>query len=114
MGHNADKNNNRDHLTNLKPAVDSGFWLFGGATLDQPIKEGEKPQINGSVMLALAESKEEVLNALKEDVYFKSGVWDWDKVCVCSSPSLEVLLFPFHVWYRGILSRGQLIGYSQL
>jgi hypothetical protein len=36
--------------------------------------------MKGSVMLALAESKEEVVKVLKEDVYFKSNVWDWDKV----------------------------------
>lgn len=60
-------------------------------------KEGEGPDIKGSVMLALAESKEEVLEALKADVsgvqrwwrwsadecvqvYSESEVWDWDKV----------------------------------
>lgn len=31
-------------------------------------------------MLAFAESKDDVLKALQEDVYFKEGVWDWNKV----------------------------------
>lgn len=31
-------------------------------------------------MLACAESKDEVLRALKEDVYSQSGIWNWDKV----------------------------------
>jgi hypothetical protein len=31
-------------------------------------------------MLAFADSREEVLKALQEDIYYKSGVWDWDKV----------------------------------
>lgn len=31
-------------------------------------------------MLALADSKEEVMEKLKADVYSESGVWDWDKV----------------------------------
>ncbi|KAI4122104.1 MAG: hypothetical protein LQ347_006624 [Umbilicaria vellea] len=48
--------------------------------LDEAPKEGEGLKINGSVMLALAESKEEVLQALKRDIYCTSGVWDWDKV----------------------------------
>ena len=39
-------------------------------------------KINGSIMLALAESKEEVLAALKEDVYSTAGVWDWEKVTI--------------------------------
>lgn len=33
-------------------------------------------------MLAFAESKDDVLKALQEDVYFKEGVWDWNKVQV--------------------------------
>ena len=48
--------------------------------LEEVPKEGEGPKMKGSVMLALAESREEVLKALQEDIYYKSGVWDWDKV----------------------------------
>jgi len=69
-----------DHLAALKPSVKSGFFVFGGASLDEPVKEGEGPKINGSVMVAVAESKEEVLDKLKADVYYTSGVWDVEKV----------------------------------
>ena len=31
-------------------------------------------------MLALAESREEVIRTLQKDVYFKSGIWNWDQV----------------------------------
>lgn len=48
--------------------------------LERVPEEGEQLQIKGSVMLAQAESKEAVLEALKEDTYSKSGVWDWEKV----------------------------------
>lgn len=44
------------------------------------IKEGEAPKIKGSIMLAFAESKKDVLKALQEDIYFKQGVWNWNKV----------------------------------
>jgi hypothetical protein len=40
---------------------------------------GEKLSIKGSVMLASADSKEEVLEQLKKDVY-ASDVWDLEKV----------------------------------
>ncbi|MCJ1468312.1 hypothetical protein MMC07_006940 [Pseudocyphellaria aurata] len=70
----------RNHIQGLEALVKKGFWTFGGATLDQVPEEGKKLQINGSIMLALAESKEAVLEVLKEDVYCKSGVWDWEKV----------------------------------
>jgi len=53
---------------------------FEGAILEAVQEDGENPKIKGSLMLALAESKEEVLKALQEDVYYKSGIWDWEKV----------------------------------
>lgn len=34
----------------------------------------------GSVMIAHAATKEEVIERLKKDIYTTSGVWDWDKV----------------------------------
>jgi uncharacterized protein len=51
-----------------------------GAMLEEVPKEGEGLKIFGSAMMAHAASKEEVLDVLKQDVYFKSGVWDLDKV----------------------------------
>ncbi|KAJ9619588.1 hypothetical protein H2203_008368 [Taxawa tesnikishii (nom. ined.)] len=69
-----------DHLSNIKTEVENGFWIFGGASMDEVPKEGEGPKINGSVMLALAESKEEVLEKIKQDVYATNGIWDMDKV----------------------------------
>ena len=41
--------------------------------------EGEGPKIKGSIMLAFAETKEDVIKALQDDVYFEEGVWDWKK-----------------------------------
>ena len=69
-----------DHLSNLQPNVDAGLWVLGGASLDEPLKAGEAPKINGSVMLAQADTKEEVLEIIKKDVYATSGVWDESRV----------------------------------
>jgi len=69
-----------DHLSSLKPNVESGLWVFGGAMLDEPLKEGEGMKTNGSVMLAQADTQEEVLEKIKSDVYYKEGVWDDSKV----------------------------------
>lgn len=33
-------------------------------------------------MVAVASSKEEVLEVLKRDIYAENGVWDFSKVCV--------------------------------
>ena len=34
----------------------------------------------GSALVAVAESKEEILNDLKNDIYAREGVWDVEKV----------------------------------
>lgn len=48
--------------------------------LEDVPKEGSPLKINGSVMMAVASSKEEVLEKIKKDVYAGQGVWDMDKV----------------------------------
>lgn len=71
----------QEHLQGLQKDPED-FWLFGGAFLEEPIKEGETPKMKGSAMLIRANTKEEVIERLKNDVYVKGGVWDWDKVQV--------------------------------
>lgn len=53
---------------------------MGGASLDEPVQDGQGPKANGSVMLAVADTKEEVLEKLGKDVYVATGVWDLEKV----------------------------------
>lgn len=48
--------------------------------LEEVIEEGGSPKIKGSLMLAFAESKDDVLEALQEDIYYKEGIWDWKNV----------------------------------
>lgn len=69
-----------DHLKNIKPLVESKFWVMGGASLEEPIKEGETPKMNGSVMIAQADTKDEVLEKIRNDIYYTSGVWDESKI----------------------------------
>ncbi|CAK4033342.1 Hypothetical predicted protein [Lecanosticta acicola] len=70
------------HLEAIKPQVDSGLVVLGGASLDEPLKEGLAPKINGSVVMYEADSEEEVWKAVKSDVYYKEGVWDVEKIKV--------------------------------
>ena len=72
----------RTHLKCIETSADTGFWKVGGALLDKELTGDEIPRIRGSVMVALASSKEEVLAALKEDIYSTAGVWDWEKVTI--------------------------------
>jgi hypothetical protein len=58
------------------------MFVFEGAMLEEPIKEGEAgpPKMKGSAMLIGAKTREEVLERLKKDVYVEHGVWDLSKV----------------------------------
>ncbi|KAF2262308.1 hypothetical protein CC78DRAFT_468301 [Lojkania enalia] len=68
-----------EHLGGLKKDPET-FWLWGGAMLEEPIKEGEPMKFKGSAMLVGAKTREEVVERLKNDVYVKGEVWDWEKV----------------------------------
>jgi uncharacterized protein len=46
----------------------------------QPPVEGHAPSMLGSTLIAVAETKEEVLDKIRSDVYAKEGVWDVEKV----------------------------------
>ncbi|KAL9633391.1 MAG: hypothetical protein Q9164_004730 [Protoblastenia rupestris] len=71
------------HFKELPPKLEDSApcaYKAGGALLEDPIKEGVDLKINGSFLLATAETKEDVIKTLKEDIYTKSGVWDWNKI----------------------------------
>ncbi|KAI5359899.1 hypothetical protein Slin15195_G117580 [Septoria linicola] len=68
------------HLAAIKPHISSGLLVLGGASLDEPLQEGQPPKINGSVLMAEADTKEEVMELVKSDVYYTKGVWDVEKI----------------------------------
>ncbi|SMQ55668.1 unnamed protein product [Zymoseptoria tritici ST99CH_1A5] len=68
------------HLEELKPHIDSGAIVLGGATLDEPLKEGEGMKSNGSVLIIEAESEKEARGIVEGDVYYTSGVWEPESV----------------------------------
>jgi uncharacterized protein YciI len=70
------------HFANLDPKVESGLFKMGGAILTEVPKD-DKPEsmkFCGSTLVVVAESREEVMEALKKDIYSESGVWDLDSV----------------------------------
>ncbi|KAL8701840.1 MAG: hypothetical protein Q9224_000307 [Gallowayella concinna] len=65
------------HLESIKAeAHKSDFWQAGGALLNDVPQPGQRLKIHGSVMLVQAESREEVLHALRRDIYHTSAVWN--------------------------------------
>lgn len=67
---------------------------MGGATLDEPIKEGEPAKINGSALVVSADTHEDVMALIKSDIYFKEGVWDQDKVSSSSAKYRAIEMHP--------------------
>ena len=63
-----------------------------GALLDEVPAEGDALKIQGSAMLALASSKEEVLEQLKNDIYAKSDVWDFSRAGFCVTGNIRFIL----------------------
>ena len=51
-----------------------------GALLEEVPEEGGPLKINGSTLVCVAASKEEIIEILKKDIYSESGVWDFSKV----------------------------------
>lgn len=81
--------------------------------LDKHPAEGESMSFQGSMMMVLAETKEEAEALIKNDIYTKSGVWDLDKaqiipVCVHS------LLLPLSPFGRAIVMRTFLLTCGRL
>ncbi|KAJ8059847.1 hypothetical protein OCU04_011477 [Sclerotinia nivalis] len=68
------------HFEGLKTGLESGFWKMGGAFLSEP-PNGDSPlKFQGSCMIALASSKEEIIEVLKKDIYAENDVWDFSKI----------------------------------
>ncbi|KAK3327118.1 hypothetical protein B0T19DRAFT_420827 [Cercophora scortea] len=76
------------HFAGLKPAMESGLYKMGGAVLDEVPADDEPTSLkmSGSTVIIVAESKEEILKVLRDDIYAKSGVWDVDNVSFICAP----------------------------
>lgn len=70
------------HFDGLKPKVQSGDYVLGGALLKDVPKDDDVSSLDfwGSTLVMKAESKEKVIETLKADPYTKADVWDWDKL----------------------------------
>jgi hypothetical protein len=70
----------RKHLEGTTPEVNNGKIVLGGAFMKDTWKDGETPPMMGSAMIYVAETKKQVLERMRIDIYTTSGVWDMDKV----------------------------------
>ena len=70
------------HLKDITPKLQAGKIVLGGAMLSKQPKEGEAPDMTGSVMIIKADSEEEVRGMIENDVYTKGGAWDVENMKV--------------------------------
>ncbi|KAH3680756.1 hypothetical protein WICPIJ_008117 [Wickerhamomyces pijperi] len=72
------------HLENIHQAILNGKKITHGGALftEVPIPGEPLPAFAGSVVQMEAESKEEVLKFLEQDVYNKMGVWDLKRAVI--------------------------------
>ncbi|PWW78908.1 hypothetical protein C7212DRAFT_166732 [Tuber magnatum] len=84
-----------EHLEGIKRNQAAGFANFGGVFLNEPAEEGKTPAFKGSVIVATGASKEDVLEVLKQDVYSKNNVWDWEKAEIYPFKTAVVSPLPY-------------------
>ena len=67
------------HINALTAAAKEGKYTLGGGTLSAPPSETDgKLLLDGSVVIAVADTEAEGRALLSEDIYAKSGVWNVD------------------------------------
>ncbi|CAK7562446.1 MAG: hypothetical protein SEPTF4163_000290 [Sporothrix epigloea] len=69
------------HFANLEAVTKTGRVKFGGAILNDKPTDPSDPNtydFAGSSIIYLADTKQEVTDFLKQDIYYESGVWDVD------------------------------------
>lgn len=64
------------HLKEIPAAVNSGIVKAAGAIY----QDVEKTKFAGSTFHLMAKSREEIVEFLKKDPYYKAGIWDVDSV----------------------------------
>lgn len=64
------------HVAAIPEAVNSGIVTSVGAIY----QDVEKTKFAGSTFHLFAESKEEILDFLKKDIYYQEGIWDIESV----------------------------------
>lgn len=72
-----------EHVANIKPNVEKGIIKSAGpifSDIPAPL-EGKMPFV-GSALTLHAESKEEIMEFLKTDVFAKNGIWDLENVLI--------------------------------
>lgn len=64
------------HVANIPQAVNQGIVTSVGAIY----QDAEKTKFAGSAFHLIANSKEEIVDFLKKDIYYENGIWDINSI----------------------------------
>ncbi|RFU77219.1 dimeric alpha-beta barrel [Trichoderma arundinaceum] len=80
------------HFSDMTPTLKDGWLKMGGGLLNEVPEDDDANKFDfaGSIMVLLADSKEEVLEKLRGDIYTRAGVWDLEKAQI----------YPFKLGFR--------------
>jgi len=82
-----------EHLKGIAERRSSGIAKFGGPLLAPELTdENDRKKMIGSLMFYEAESIEKVREVVESDIYYTSGVWDKEKICIL--PFLPAMPWP--------------------
>lgn len=69
-----------EHLAGIPPLVEQGKLVCAGAIYNEPTTPGGERTFAGSHLQIVADTKEEALQLIYNDVFAKKGIWDLDNI----------------------------------
>ncbi|KAK7472956.1 hypothetical protein VKT23_001060 [Stygiomarasmius scandens] len=71
-----------DHLVKAKENISSGFIRVGGALVSPDTYQLPDKKMVGSAFICEADNIEDVRKQVEDDVYYKNGIWDPEKIVI--------------------------------
>ncbi|THV06721.1 hypothetical protein K435DRAFT_960326 [Dendrothele bispora CBS 962.96] len=71
-----------DHLAKAKESIGTGLIRVGGVLVSPETYNQPDKKLVGSTFICEADSIDDVKKLVEEDVYYKSGVWDIEKLVI--------------------------------
>lgn len=69
-----------EHLAGIPPLVEQGKLVCAGAIYNEPKEPDGERTFAGSHLQIVADTKEEALELIHNDVFAKNGIWDLDNI----------------------------------
>lgn len=70
------------HLAAIPASVEAGEITSAGAIFNEIPTEGKPLNFAGSALNVVADSKEQVLEIVKKDIFAKEGIWDLNNILI--------------------------------